>query len=260
NLDLVLLVLSSLGLSDYRVRVGLRDPSSTKYVGDAEDWDRAEKTLLEVVKARGMNYTAEPGEAAFYGPKIDFVVRDCIGREWQLGTVQLDYNLPEKFQLEYTGADNHPHRPVMIHRAPFGSMERFVGILIEHFAGAFPLWLAPEQGRILPVSEKFFDYGRKIEQTLRGHGFRVTGDYRPEKIGYKIREAQLEKIPYMPVVGEKEQAAGTVAVRDRVDGDLGAKPLAEVVAMLRKEVEQRRIRQVSTATAGLGEQTSKFSD
>jgi threonyl-tRNA synthetase len=207
-----------------------------------------------------MNYTAEEGEAAFYGPKVDFVVRDCIGREWQLGTVQLDYNLPERFGLEYTGADNHPHRPVMIHRAPFGSMERFCGILIEHFAGAFPLWLAPEQARILPVSEKFSEYARKVESELKANGFRVTGDYRPEKIGYKIREAQLEKIPYMLVVGEKEQSAGTVAVRDRVDGDLGAKPLAEVIDMLRKEVEKKQIRQVSTASAGLGDEGAKFSD
>src|SRR5262249_7482860 len=214
NIDLVLFVLSSLGLSDYRVRVGLRDPGSTKYVGSPEDWDRAEQTLLSLVKSRGMNYSAEKGEAAFYGPKTDFVVRDCIGREWQLGTVQLDYNLPKRFELEYTGADNRPHRPVMIHRAPFGSMERFLGILIEHFAGGLPLWLAPEQARVMPVSEKFSDYGKKVEAELKAAGFRVSGDYRPEKIGYKIREAQLEKIPYMLVVGEKEQTAGSVAVRD----------------------------------------------
>jgi len=258
NLDLVLFVLTSLGLNDYRVRVGLRDPASDKYVGEAADWDKAEKTLIELVKSRGMNYSAEPGEAAFYGPKIDFVVRDCIGREWQLGTVQLDYNLPKRFELEYTGADNHPHRPVMIHRAPFGSMERFMGILIEHFAGAFPLWLAPEQVRVLPISEKFTDYGKKIEAELRAAGFRVTGDYRPEKIGAKIREAQLEKIPYMLVVGEKEQAAGTVAVRDRVDGDLGAMPLTQVIGRLQEEVEKKTIRQVSTATAGLGESGAKY--
>jgi threonyl-tRNA synthetase len=258
NLDLVLFVLSSLGLSDYRVRVGLRDPKSTKYVGAAEDWDRAEKTLIDLVKRRGMKYTAEPGEAAFYGPKTDFVVRDCIGREWQLGTVQLDYNLPKRFELEYTGADNHPHRPVMIHRAPFGSMERFMGILIEHFAGAFPLWLAPEQVRVLPISEKFTEYGKKVEAELRSAAFRATGDYRPEKIGAKIREAQLEKIPYMLVVGEKEQAAGTVAVRDRVDGDLGAMPLTQVIARLKEEVERKTIRQVSTATAGLSDSGAKY--
>ena len=250
NLDLVLLVLSSLGLSDYRVRVGLRDPDSSKYVGLAEDWDNAERTLLQVVKSRGMNYTAEQGEAAFYGPKIDFVVRDCIGREWQLGTVQLDYNLPKRFELEYIGKDNTPHRPVMIHRAPFGSMERFMGILIEHFAGAFPLWLAPEQVRILPVSERFTEYGKKVEAELRTHGFRVAGDYRPEKIGYKIREAQLEKIPYMLVVGDKEQSAGTVAVRDRVDGDLGAMPVAELVQRLTDEVRERRIRLAGAGKSG----------
>jgi threonyl-tRNA synthetase len=260
NLELVLFVLKSLGLDDYRVRVGLRDPKSDKYVGSAENWANAQANLLNTVRNLKMNHTAEEGEAAFYGPKVDFVVRDCIGREWQLGTVQLDYNLPDRFGLEYTGADNHPHRPVMIHRAPFGSMERFCGILIEHFAGAFPLWLAPEQARILPVSEKFVEYAKKIEAELKAAGFRIGADYRPEKIGYKIREAQLEKIPYMLVVGEKEQAAGSVAVRDRVDGDLGAKPLAEVIDMLRKEVDQKRIRQVSTASAGMGDQSAKFAD
>jgi threonyl-tRNA synthetase len=242
NLDLVLFVLSSLGLEDYRVRVGLRDPASDKYVGSPEDWQKAESTLLDLVKRRGMNYTAERGEAAFYGPKTDFVVRDCIGREWQLGTVQLDYNLPKRFDLEYIGADNRPHRPVMIHRAPFGSMERFMGILIEHFAGAFPLWLAPEQARVLTVSEKFNDYARKVVAELQGHAFRVSGDYRPEKIGHKIREAQLEKIPYMLVVGEKEQTAGSVAVRDRVEGDLGAVPVAELAARMAREVSERRSR------------------
>jgi threonyl-tRNA synthetase len=239
NLDLVLFVLSSLGLSDYRVRVGLRDPNSDKYVGDPEDWAKAEATLIGLVKSRGMNYTAEPGEAAFYGPKIDFVVRDCIGREWQLGTVQLDYNLPKRFGLEYIGKDNAAHPPVMIHRAPFGSMERFIGILIEHFAGAFPLWLAPEQVRVLPVSERFTDYGRKVEAELKAGGFRVSLDSRPEKIGYKIREAQLEKIPYMLVVGDKEQTAGTVAVRERTAGDQGALCVSQLVAKLKVQVEER---------------------
>jgi threonyl-tRNA synthetase len=245
NIELVLFVLSSLGLKDYHVRVGLRTPGSGKYVGSEEDWNHAERVLLDIVKNLGMNYTPEEGEAAFYGPKIDFVVRDCIGREWQLGTVQLDYILPNRFELEYIGADNHAHRPVMIHRAPFGSMERFVGILIEHFAGAFPLWLAPEQARILPVSERFSDYGRKVETELKTRGYRVAGDYRPEKIGYKIREAQLEKIPYMLVVGEKEQTAGTVAVRDRIDGDLGALALPEVMERLDREIKEKRIREAS---------------
>jgi threonyl-tRNA synthetase len=249
NIDLVLFVLSSLGLNDYRVRVGLRDPASDKYVGEPADWDRAEATLIEIVKSRGMNFTAEKGEAAFYGPKVDFVVRDCIGREWQLGTVQLDYNLPKRFELEYIGADNRPHRPVMIHRAPFGSMERFVGILIEHFAGAFPLWLAPEQARVLPISEKYTDYGKKVEAELRQAGFRVSGDYRPEKIGHKIREAELDKIPYMLVVGEKEQSTGTVSVRDRAlpdkEKDLGAMPVKELCNRLALEVKERRIRHSS---------------
>src|SRR5947209_5325945 len=261
NVDLVLFVLSSLGLNDYRVRVGLRDPHSDKYVGSSDDWDKAEATLIELVKSRGMNYSAEKGEAAFYGPKIDFVVRDCIGREWQLGTVQLDYNLPERFELEYIGADNRPHRPVMIHRAPFGSMERFMGILIEHFAGAFPLWLAPEQARVLTVSERFNEYGRSVESQLRGYGFRVGGDFRPEKIGAKIREASLEKVPYMLVVGEKEQASDTVAVRDRVDNqDLGSMPVPELRKRLEQEVAERRIRQVVTGSAGMTEGGAKFED
>lgn len=260
NIELVLFVLSSLGLTDYRVRVGLRAPGSGKYVGSVEDWENAQRTLIDIVRSLGMNYTAEEGEAAFYGPKIDFVVRDCIGREWQLGTVQLDYNLPKRFELEYVGADNHTHRPVMIHRAPFGSMERFMGILIEHFAGAFPLWLAPEQGRILPVSEKFSEYGKRVEAELKAKGFRITGDYRPEKIGYKIREAQLEKIPYMFVVGEKEQTSGGVAVRDRVEGDQGVVPLAELVTRLNREVEEKRIRQVSSGSAGLTDSGAKFGE
>src|SRR5262249_43906048 len=233
NVDLVLFVLSSLGLTDYRVRVGLRDPNSDKYVGSAEDWTKAEQTLLALVKSRGMNYTAEPGEAAFYGPKIDFVVRDCIGREWQLGTVQLDYNLPKRFGLEYVGADNRAHRPVMIHRAPFGSMERFMGILIEHFAGAFPLSLAPEPAPVLTVSDKSEEYGRQVEARLRAAGFRVGGDYRPEKVQAKVRAGSLEKVPYMLVVGEKDMANGTVSLRDESipeqdKRNLGPRSLAEV--------------------------------
>jgi threonyl-tRNA synthetase len=259
NLDLVLYILEKLGLSDYRVRVGLREPGSDKYVGSADNWNRAEQTLLDIVKHRGMNYSAEQGEAAFYGPKIDFVVRDCIGREWQLGTVQLDYNLPERFDLSYIGPDNKAHRPVMIHRAPFGSMERFMGILIEHFAGAFPLWLAPEQARVLPITDRHAEYARRVEAQLQAAGFRVSGDYRPEKVNYKIREAQLEKVPYMLVVGDKEAAAGTVAVRDRIDGDVGALPLAEVIARLEAEVREKRIRQTSSGSAGLSDSGAKFS-
>lgn len=239
NLDLVLHILKTLGLSDYRVRIGLHDPDSAKFVGSDADWPIAEETLVRVVKGLGMNYTAEKGEAAFYGPKIDFMVSDCIGREWQLGTVQVDYTLPKSFELEYIGPDNKSHRPIMIHRAPFGSMERFVGILIEHFAGAFPLWLAPEQARVLTVSEKFNDYARRIETELKDKSFRATGDYRPEKIGFKIREAQLAKIPYMLVIGEKEQAAGTVALRHRSEGDLGTFSMSDLIVRLETEAREK---------------------
>src|SRR3989442_9989147 len=179
NLDLVFLILKTLGLTDYRVRIGLHDPDSPKYVCIDADWPTAESTLIRVVKSLAMNYSSEKGEAAFYGPKIDFMVNDCIGREWQLGTVQVDYTLPKRFALEYVGADNRTHRPVMIHRAPFGSMERFVGILIEHFAGAFPLWLAPEQARVIPVREPFNDYAPKVEGELLARGFRPHGDSSP---------------------------------------------------------------------------------
>jgi threonyl-tRNA synthetase len=263
EIDLVLFVLKTLGLTDYRVRVSLRDPASDKYVGPPEQWDKAEATLTEIVQSTGLNYSLGIGEAAFYGPKIDFIVRDCIGREWQLGTVQLDYNLPARFDLEYIGADNTPHRPVMIHRAPFGSMERFCGILIEHFAGAFPLWLAPEQARIITVSEKSADYGRQVEAQLKVAGFRVTGDYRPEKIGAKIRDGSLEKVPYLLVVGEKDMANNTVSVRDESEPDQkardkGPKPVSEVVALFRQEIEERRIRAVSTATAVIESSGEKF--
>src|SRR5437763_10944324 len=199
-----------------------------------------------------MDFALGVGEAAFYGPKVDFMVRDCIGRDWQLGTVQLDYNLPNRFDLEYIGSDGKAHRPVMIHRAPFGSMERFCGILIEHFAGAFPLWLAPEQVRVLTVSEKSAEYGRQVEAKLKAAGFRAEGDYRAEKIGAKVREAVLEKVPYMVVVGERDAAAGTVALRDRTEEkehrDL---PVGDVIERLRAEVAEKRIRSVSTAPANI---------
>jgi threonyl-tRNA synthetase len=243
--EMTQLVLKTLGINEYRVRLGLRDPDSSKYVGSAEAWERAEAALRDVCREMGLpNLTAEPGEAAFYGPKADFVVADCIGREWQLGTVQLDYNLPspQRFALEYIGTDNQPHQPVMIHRAPFGSLERFVGMLIEHFAGAFPLWLAPQQVRVLAVSQKFEEYGRGIERRLVQSGIRAGGDYRAEKIGSKVRDAQLELTPYMFVVGAREAQEGSVAVRDRLAGDLGSMPLDEAIAKLRAEIEARTIR------------------
>ncbi len=238
-------VLKTLGFTDYRVRLSLRDPKSDKYVGDPEVWERAETALKQVCQEMDLpNLETAIGEAAFYGPKADFIVSDCIGRQWQLGTVQLDYNLPspQRFNLEYIGPDNRPHQPVMIHRAPFGSLERFTGILIEHFAGAFPLWLAPEQIRVLTVSEKFDEYARRVEARFREAGLRVSGDYRAEKVGAKIRDAQLEMIPYMAIVGSREQEQGTVALRDRLQGDLGAMPLEAVIARLQEEIRLKLIR------------------
>ncbi len=264
NIELVLMILKILGLNDYRVRVSVREPGSSKYVGEPDLWEKAEKTLVDVVSQLKMNFSIGVGEAAFYGPKIDFIVKDCIGREWQLGTVQLDYNLPNRFDLEYTSSDNRRLRPVMIHRAPFGSMERFCGILIEHFAGAFPLWLAPEQARIVTVSDKFNDYAKSVEKTMKAAGLRVTGDYRPEKIGAKIRDGSLEKVPYLLIVGEKEQSAGAVSLRDESikemkARDVGSFPVAEVIERLRTEVSEKRIRNVSTASAGLADTEEKYS-
>jgi len=246
TLELVKFVLGSVGLNDYRVQLSCRDSKNkSKYVGSDEGWENAQNALRQVLTEMKMSFVECEGEAAFYGPKTDFMVRDCIGREWQLGTVQLDFNLPERFQLEYIGADNQAHRPVMIHRAPFGSMERFTGMLIEHFAGAFPLWLAPEQVRILSISDKFEEYAKKVESRFRAAGFRVTTDLRSTKINGKVRDAQLELIPYMLVVGGRDADQGTVSVRDRIDGDLGAMPLEEALAKLQQEVAERRIRQVS---------------
>src|SRR5204863_349642 len=188
-------------MHDYRVRVGLRDPDSAKYVGDPAHWDRAEAACIHAAESLGVSFTREPGEAAFYGPKIDFVVKDVIGREWQLGTVQVDYQLPERFDLTYIGADNKPHRPVMIHRAPFGSMERFIGVLIEHFAGAFPLWLSPVQVAVLSISEKFNDYAQEVERKLKEANLRVEANLNADKIGAKIRQATMDKIPYMVIIG-----------------------------------------------------------
>ena len=230
-------VLGILELEDYRVRIGLRDPDSTKYVGKSEYWDRAEDNIRNVVKRVGMNYTEEQGEAAFYGPKIDFIVNDCIGREWQLGTVQVDYNLPERFDLEYIGSDNKPHRPIMVHRAPFGSFERFIGILIEHFAGAFPLWLSPVQVAILPVSDKYNDYAAGVVEKLKNAGIRAIMDNSPDKIGAKIRRQTLDKVPYMAIVGQREQEENTVAIRHRKNGDLGALSVEDFLGALLVERE-----------------------
>ncbi len=249
--DLTRYALDTLGLTDYRVRIGLRDPDSSKYTGEAENWDRAEENIRQVVQKLGMDYTEEPGEAAFYGPKIDFVVRDCIGRQWQLGTIQVDYNLPERFDLEYIGADNAAHRPVMVHRAPLGSPERFVGILIEHYAGAFPLWLSPVQAAVLPVSDKFNEYAAKVAGTLRGGGIRVEVDDSPEKVGAKIRRATLEKVPYMVIVGQREAEEGNLSVRHRTEGDAGAMGVEAFREALRREIDTKGgVPAVAPAEAG----------
>ena len=244
TLDLVKFVLQSVGLEDYSIQLSKRDPASDKYVGAPELWDEAEGTLRDVLEASGLNYHEQEGEAAFYGPKADFMVRDAIGREWQLGTVQLDYNLPERFKLEYVGADNTTHRPVMIHRAPFGSMERFVGMLIEHFAAAFPLWLAPEQVRILNLNDDMLGYCGQVQEALRGAGFRVTIDDQSANIKKKIRDAQLDLVPYMLIVGPKDRDKGGVSVRDRIDGDLGFMTLDGAIQKLTDERDSRQIRQV----------------
>jgi len=254
TLDLVKYVLSSVGLEDYRVQLSKRDPNSDKYVGSPELWDNAESTLRKVLQESGLNFTECEGEAAFYGPKADFMVRDAIGREWQLGTVQLDYNLPERFKLEYVGADNATHRPVMIHRAPFGSMERFVGMLIEHFAAAFPLWLAPEQVRILGLNDDMLPYCNDVKKQLQQAGFRVTVDTQSANVKKKIRDAQLDLIPYMLIVGPKDRDQGGVSVRDRIDGDLGFMTVADAITKLVTERDNRVIRQaVKRSFAGFGD-------
>jgi threonyl-tRNA synthetase len=240
-LSLVKIVLTTLGMQDYRVRVGLRDPDSNKYTGDAANWDKAENACREAAKTLGVPFTEEPGEAAFYGPKIDFVIKDVIGREWQLGTVQVDYNLPIRFDLSYIGADNAAHRPVMIHRAPFGSMERFCGVLIEHFAGDFPAWLAPEQVRIVPISDKTIDYARGVLAKLKAEGLRASLDEHSDKLGAKIRRAELDKVPYTLVIGQKEAEANSVSVRSRARGDEGVMTADAYIAKLKAEVAARAL-------------------
>lgn len=237
-IDLVLYIFKTLDFQDFIAQVSLRDPEKPeKYIGSHANWELAEKAIAEVATEKGLNTVVEYGEAAFYGPKLDFMVRDAIGRKWQLGTVQLDYNLPERFELEYTGSDNQKHRPVMIHRAPFGSMERFVAILIEHCAGKFPLWLTPEQVRILPISDRFNDYANQVLEVLEKSDIRASVDARGEKIGKKIREAELERVPYMLIVGEKEAESGQVAPRKQGEGDMGAMSVADFCKYVQDEVE-----------------------
>ncbi len=241
-LALVKIVFATLGMSQYRIRVGLRDPASTKYVGEPENWNKAENALRDAAKMLNVSFTEEPGEAAFYGPKIDFVVRDVIGREWQLGTVQVDYNLPERFKLEYIGADGNAHRPVMIHRAPFGSLERFCGVLIEHFAGNFPTWLAPEQVRLLPLNDDLTSFANELATQLRADGVRATVDAHSDKLGAKIRRAETEKVPHMLVLGAKEKESGQISARSRVNKAMeGTFPFAQWRELLKTEIETRAL-------------------
>ncbi len=237
-ISLVLKVFDVLGFEKYTAQISLRDPENrTKYIGTDEAWNKAEQAIIEATAEMGMKTVTVPGEAAFYGPKLDFMVHDALGRSWQLGTIQVDYNLPERFDLTYVGADNGRYRPVMIHRAPFGSMERFVALLIEHCAGNFPLWLAPEQVAILPISEKFQEFAEQLQSELLAADIRSTVDHRDEKIGRKIRDAEVQKIPYMLIIGEKEAQTGTVAVRRHGQGQGESLEIPAFVALLQKELE-----------------------
>ncbi len=238
-IDIIMQIFKALSFDDFITQISLRDPEHPeKYIGSDENWEKAERAIMEVAEERGLNATVEYGEAAFYGPKMDFMVRDALGRKWQLGTIQVDYNLPERFDLTYIGADNEKHRPVMIHRAPFGSMERFVAVLIEHCAGNFPLWLTPEQVIVLPISEKYQDYAEKVLHLLKKSEIRGTIDGRSEKTGRKIRDAEMKKIPYMLIVGEKEEKEGTVSVRKHGGEDLGTMSIESFADMINEEVER----------------------
>jgi threonyl-tRNA synthetase len=235
-MDIVMLIFKALDFKDFIVQISLRDPANKeKYIGTDENWEKAENAIMEVAEERGLNTVIELGEAAFYGPKMDFMVKDALGRKWQLGTIQVDYNLPERFELEYIGNDNQKHRPVMIHRAPFGSMERFVAVLLEHTAGNFPLWLAPDQAIVLPISEKYQEYAKKVLNLLNNSEIRALVDDRNEKAGKKIRDAELMKIPFMLVVGEREENEGTVSVRRHGKGDLGPQKIEEFIRLVQEE-------------------------
>lgn len=237
-IDLTLYVFSSLGFEDFTAQVSLRDPENKeKYIGSDENWDKAENAIVNAAKEKGLNYKVETGEAAFYGPKLDFMVKDALGRQWQLGTIQVDYNLPERFDLTYKGSDNEMHRPVMIHRAPFGSMERFVAVLLENTGGNFPLWLMPDQAIILSLSEKYEKYSQKVLTLLENHEIRALVDHRNETIGKKIREAEVSKVPYMLIVGEQEAENGTISVRKHGEGDIGTMSIEDFAQIIKKEVD-----------------------
>jgi threonyl-tRNA synthetase len=238
-MDIVMLIFKALDFKDFIVQISLRDPENKeKYIGSDENWEKAERAIREVAEERGLNTVIELGEAAFYGPKMDFMVKDALGRKWQLGTIQVDYNLPERFDLEYIGSDNQKHRPVMIHRAPFGSMERFVAVLLEHTAGKFPLWLTPDQAIVLPISEKYQDYAKKVLNLLNNSEIRTLVDDRNEKAGKKIRDAELMKIPFMLVVGEREELDGTVSVREQGKGDLGPQKIEDFIHLIEDEIKK----------------------
>ena len=236
-MEIIQIIFSALDFQNFEAQISLRDPNDKeKYIGSDEVWAEAEQAIVEACKEKGLKAKVAYGEAAFYGPKLDFMVKDALGRRWQLGTIQVDYNLPERFDLEYMGSDNQKHRPVMIHRAPFGSMERFVAVLIEHTAGKFPLWLTPDQVAILPISEKFNDYADKVRMELKKYDIRAIVDERNEKIGRKIRDNEMKRIPYMLVVGEKEAENGEVAVRKQGEGDKGVMKIEDFAKNIAEEV------------------------
>ncbi|HRP93291.1 MAG: threonine--tRNA ligase [Ignavibacteriaceae bacterium] len=238
-IDLIQYVFKVMGFADFTTQLSFRDENAEKYGGDISHWEKAQKEIKEAADLMKLNYSIEEGEAAFYGPKIDFMVRDALGRKWQLGTVQIDYVMPERFNLEYIGSDGQKHRPVVIHRAPFGSLERFIGVLIEHFAGDFPLWLAPIQVAVIPVSQNYIEYASKVVSELKNAGIRVEVDERNEKIGYKIRDWEMQKVPYMLIVGEKEKEANTVSLRKHKEGDKGALALTEFIDKIASEIKNK---------------------
>lgn len=236
-IDIILYVFKTLNFSEYIAQVSLRDPNNKeKYIGTDENWAKAESAIIEAAEEKGLKTVVELGEAAFYGPKLDFMVKDAIGRKWQLGTIQVDYNLPERFELEYTGSDGQKHRPIMIHRAPFGSLERFVAVLLEHTGGKLPLWLTPEQVNVLPVSEKFSDYAKKVCELMNNSDIRASVDDRNETIGKRIRESELRKTPFLVIVGEKEMQENAVSVRRQGGIDEGSMPVEDFIELVKKEV------------------------
>jgi len=241
-IDIVFIIFKALDFKDYTAQISLRDPGNKeKYIGSDENWEKAESAIIEACAEKGLSTTTVLGEAAFYGPKLDFMIKDALGRNWQLGTIQVDYNLPERFELEYIGADDKRHRPVMIHRAPFGSMERFCAVLIEHTAGKFPLWLTPDQVVVLPISEKYNDYAQKVLNELNNSDIRTVIDDRNEKIGRKIRDNELKRIPYLLIVGEKEYETNTVSVRRQGEGDQGSMTIEAFADFIRKEVREMQM-------------------